>query len=287
MERVSESDVTSPLERVRADRRTARGGRDGSMVSAAGLGQKSEGSNGQFADQVQAAVSARPAAGPAIDWLGIVRDSAAVSPQARTAIVAIWVPLRHLAWAASLSAATLAASSSNRRFAKRNAELSTRQLEVSRFFSTLGWALDRDVALRSARRVWLEDPAWQSLRRYAEDALALRDPGESSLAWTLILDGVLWQLLDARALRHSVGDEARALSPYFDALFEWLASGAVWANPDIEGNPSPSMPSLRGHWGARAASAALPVAVRVWKTDADETLGAAMERLADWTSGGA
>lgn len=208
-----------------------------------------------------------------MDWHGIVADCALLSPRARAAIAAVWVPLRHLGWAASLNAASLAVSSSNRLFFAQSAELSVLHLQRARFLSALGWALGGAGALRSARRAWLEDRAWQALRRYAEDSLALRDPVECSLVWTLMLNGVLWPLLDSRALRRCVGDEAGTLPRYLDALFEPRAV---------------KLPALLRapieQWAPRAASAALPVIERVWGADADEKLGAAMERLAAWTT---
>ena len=213
---------------------------------------------------------------PEVDWQRIAADCAPLSARARTSIIAVWVPLRHLGWAASLNAASVAVASSNRFSSGQSAELSVLHLQRARFFSALGWALGGASALRTARHTWLEDSAWQALRRYAEDALALRDPVECSLVLGLMLDGLLRPLLDARALRRCIGDEADALSTHFDALFESRAE----ASPEADA----AMAVVLAPWAPRAASAALPVVERVWAIDADEKLGAAMDRLAErWT----
>lgn len=203
-----------------------------------------------------------------MDWHRIASSCAPLSPAARTSITAVWVPLRHMAWAASLNAASLTLSNSSRYPATHSVELSILHLQRACLFSALGWALGGAGALRSARRIWLEDPAWQALRRYAEDALALRAPLECAFALNLMLDGLLRPLLGACALRRCVGDEAGALASYFDALIE--SSATEWVRADT---------ADLAQWAPRAASAALPVVERVWGPDTDEKLGAAMEKL--------
>lgn len=219
--------------------------------------------------------TARTAAIPPMDWHPIASSCAALSPAVRASINAVWVPLRHLGWAASLSASSLALSNSNRHSATQGLELSVHHLRWSCFFSALGWALSGADALRSARRIWLEDPAWQALRRYAEDALAMRDPLGRASAMNLMIDGLLRPLLGARALRRCVGDEADALASHFDAR---IGPGTM----RLSGADTAAL----AQWSPRAASAALPVIERVWGQDTDEKLGAAMEQLAVWARPG-
>ncbi len=207
-----------------------------------------------------------------MDWHRIASSCAPLCPPARTSITAVWVPLRHLGWAASLNAATLTLSTSRRYPPTQSVELSVLHLQRACLFSALGWALGGAGALRSAQRIWLEHPAWQALRRYAEEALALRDPPECAFALSLMLDGLLRPLLGARALRRCGGDEAGALASYFDALIE--SSAAEWVRADT---------ASLARWAPRAASAALPVVEQVWGQDTDEKLGAAMERLSTCT----
>ena len=208
-----------------------------------------------------------------MDWQLIASSCAALSPAARTSIHAVWVPLRHVGWAASLSAANVTRSKSSRHSATQGLELSVQHLRWACFFSALGWTLSGADALRSARRIWLEDPAWQALRRYAEDALALHDPLERASAMNLMIDGLLRPLLGARALRRCGGDEAGSLASYFDALIGSSSTRAVGADT-----------AALAQWAPRAASAALPLVERVWGQDTDEKLGAAMEEIATWAS---
>lgn len=208
----------------------------------------------------------------AVEWNRIAHDCAPLSAGARTSIAAVWVPLRHLAWAASLNAARAAAESSNRALSSKSAELSVLHLQRARFFSALGWALGGASTLQAARHAWLEDPVFLALRRYAEDALALRDPAECSLVLGLMLEGLLQPLLDARALRRCIGEEAGALPTHFDALLE--------SRPEAV---RPVDASTLAQWAPRAASAVLPVVERVWGVDTDEKLGVAMDRLVQWT----
>lgn len=203
-----------------------------------------------------------------LDWQRIASSCAPLSPSARRSIVAVWVPLRHVSWAASLNAAGLTASNSSRYPATQSVELSVLHLQHACLFSALGWALGGAGALRSARRIWLEDPVWQALRRYVEDALALRDPHECAFALSLMLDGLVRPLLGSSALQRCAGDETSALASYFDALIE--SSATAWVRADT---------AALTQWAARAASAALPVVERVWGPDTDEKLGAVMEKL--------
>lgn len=207
-----------------------------------------------------------------MEWNRIAADCAPLSAGARTSIAAVWVPLRHLAWAASLNAAGVAAASSNRPSLAQSAALSVLHLERARFFSALGWALGGASTLRAARHTWLEDSDFLALRRYAEDALALREPATCCLVLGLMLEGLLQPLLDARALRRCIGEEAGVLPTHFDALFE--------SRPEVVG---PVDAATLAQWAPRAASAVLPVVERVWGVDADEELGAAMDRLVQST----
>lgn len=210
--------------------------------------------------------------GSAVEWDRIAADCVPLSARARTSIAAVWVPLRHLACAASLNAARLAAASSNHLPLAQGAELSTLHLERARFFSALGWGLGGASVLRAARHAWLDDPVFLALRRYAKDALALREPARCSLVLGLMLEGLLQPLLDARALRRCIGEEAGALSTHFEALFE--------SRPEAVG---PADAATLAQWAPRAASAVLPVVERVWGVDTDEKLRAAMDRLLQWT----
>lgn len=208
-----------------------------------------------------------------MDWHPIASSCEPLSSTARTSIHSVWVPLRHVGWAASLSTASLTLPKSRRRCATPGLDLSVLHLRWACFFSALGWALGGADALRSARRIWLEDPAWQALRRYAEDALALHDPLERASAMNLMTDGLLRPLLGARALRRCVGHQGAALASYFDALIE---SSTAWS---VSG-----MSAVVAQWAPRAASAALPLIERVWGQDTDEKLGAAMDKIASWAS---
>ena len=213
----------------------------------------------------------RPSAFP-MDWYPIASGCAPLSSSARASIHAVWVPLRHVGWAASLSAASVTLSKSSRHFATQGLELSVLHLRWACFFSALGWALGGADALRSARRIWLEDPAWQALRRYSEDALAVHDSLERASAMNLMIDGLLRPLLGAGALRRCVGEEAGALS-YFDALIGSNTTRSVCAGTAVS-----------AQWAPRAASAVLPLIERVWGQDTDEKLGAAMDKMDYWAS---
>lgn len=208
----------------------------------------------------------------AVGWDRIAADCVPLSARARASITAVWVPLRHLACAASLNAARLAAESSNGLLLAQSDELRELHLERTRFFSALGWGLGGANVLRAARNAWLQDPAFLALRRYAKDALSLHDSAESSLVLVLMLEGLLQPLLDAHALRRCLGEEASALSAHFEALFG--------PNPEAVGAAGAS---TLVQWAPRAASAALPIVERVWTVYTDEKLGAVMDRLTQKT----
>jgi phenol/toluene 2-monooxygenase (NADH) P1/A1 len=184
----------------------------------------------------------------------------------------VWVPLRHVGWAASLSATGLTLSESIRHPLTRSIEVGILHLHRARFISAVGWALGGAEALRSAQGAWLDHPAWQGLRRYTEDALALSDPSERAFALSVMLDGLLWPQLGGDALRRFGGDEAVMLAEYLDALIE----------PSTTDHPIRVNTATLAEWATRAASASLPVIEQVWGRETDQRLGAAMEKLAVW-----
>lgn len=214
------------------------------------------------------------------NWAGIVEDCSTLSPPAREALVATWIPLRHLAWAVSLDAAARAAACPRSRPIKRHLENSARHLEICRFLSILGWALGQESSLHSARNIWLQAPEWQSMRRYAEDVMAISNPEERSLAFSLMLDGVLWPMLDTRALRRRLGAEASPLTVQFETFFSSLCCVSLALHPDKATPHTFTSASWLEYWSSRAASAVLPVAEQAWSSDTDEMLGATMRQLA-------
>ncbi len=213
------------------------------------------------------------------DWPGIAEDCSTLSPAARDALVATWIPLRHLAWAVSLDAAARAAACPRSRPIKKHLENSARHLEICRFLSILGWALGQESSLQSARTMWLQAPEWQSMRRYAEDVMAISNPEERSLAFSLVLDGVLWPMLDTRALRRRLGAEAGPLTAQFETFFSRLCRASLALHPARAARRTFTSALRLEYWSSRAASAVLPVAEQAWSCDTDEMLGATMHQL--------
>ena len=109
--------------------------------------------------------------------------------------------------------------------------------------------------------------------------MAIASPVERTLAFSLILDGVLWSVLDVRALRRSLGKETNMLIEHFESFFARFCYASVLL-PDDANAATVKLVSCLEYWSARAASAVLPIAEQAWTPVTDEILGASMSELA-------
>jgi phenol hydroxylase P1 protein len=111
----------------------------------------------------------------------------------RAWIESLLLPLRHAEWAANLNNCYITAYCFGSSMAQAAMYNTADRLGMAQYLSRMGLMLDGNSggSLEQAKQSWLQAAQWQPMRRYVEDAMAIRDWFETFVAQNLILDGLL------------------------------------------------------------------------------------------------
>ncbi len=181
--------------------------------------------------------------------------------------LAVLIPLRHAAWGANMNNSQICATGYGTAFTAPAMFHAMDNLGVAQYLTRLALAMDGPDRLDAAKQAWLNDPAWQPLRRYVEDTLVVQDPVELFVAQNVALDGLLYRIIygtfvdDRIALQ---GGSAVAMLTAF--MPEWHDESSRWVDAVTKTMAAESEDNkgLLTHWTRdweeQAASALLPVA---------------------------
>jgi phenol hydroxylase P1 protein len=153
-------------------------------------------------------------------------------------------------------------------------------LGIAQYLSRLGLLLGDTEALDAGKQAWLDDAAWQPLRRYVEDCLVIRDPFELFVAQNVALDGLLYPLVYERIVDDHIsvrGGTAVAMltqfmSDWFDETRKWVDAVLKVAAAESDANRE-VLQEWTQAWSARAASAMVPIVELALGADADDAVG--------------
>lgn len=192
----------------------------------------------------------------------------------------VLVPLRHAAWGANLNNTFICGYGYATAFTQPCMYHAMDNLGIAQYLSRVGLLLGDVEALDAGKHVWLNDTAWQPLRRYVEDCLVLRDPFELFVAQNAALDGLLYPLVYDRIvdnLLSAKGGSAVAMLTQF--MGDWFGETRKWVDAVLKVAAAESdhnravLREWTGAWSARAAAALLPVTELALGAQADAAVG--------------
>lgn len=197
----------------------------------------------------------------------------------RSTALNLLVPLRHAAWGANQNNTLICGYGYGTTFTQPCMYHAMDNLGIAQYLSRLGLLLGDVGALEAGKRAWLEDAAWQPLRRYVEDTLVVRDPFEVFVAQNIALDGLLYPLIYERIVddmlslqgASAVAMLTQFMSDWFDETRKWIDAVLKAAAADSDHNREVLQQWVRS-WSARAASALLPVAEIALGERADDAM---------------
>jgi len=195
----------------------------------------------------------------------------------------VLVPLRHAAWGANQNNAFICGYGFGTTFTQPCMYHAMDNLGSAQYLSRLGLLLGGTDALDAAKSAWLSNSAWQPLRRYVEDSMALRDPFELFVAQNLALDGLLYPLIYERTVddylatrgASAVAMLTQFMSDWHDETCKWVDAVIKVAAAESEQNRE-QLRTWSIAWSDRAASALLPVLEQVFAAQADEVVSEQM-----------
>ena len=199
----------------------------------------------------------------------------ALDPVVRDAALRILVPLRHVAWGDNQNNAFISGYGYATPWTQACMFYAMDNLGIAQYLSRIGLLLGGVDALAHAKAAWQDDEAWQPLRRYVEDSMAVRDPFELFVAQNLALDGLLYPLVYGRivdGLLSGRGGSTVAILTQF--MSEWFAETRAWVDAVVSAAAKESdanattLSAWVTAWQARAVEALMPVAATVLDDDA-------------------
>ncbi|MGB4063796.1 MAG: aromatic/alkene monooxygenase hydroxylase subunit beta [Azonexus sp.] len=192
----------------------------------------------------------------------------------------VLVPLRHTAWGANMNNSFISGYGYAAIFTQACMFHAMDNLGIAQYLSRLGLLLGDQEALTEGKTAWLDDEAWQPLRRYIEDCLVVRDPFELFVAQNVALDGLLYPLVYERIVdgylsakgASAVAMLCQFMNDWFDETRKWVDAVMKVAAAESEHNRA-ILQEWTEKWSARAAAAMLPVVGKALGADAEEVVG--------------
>lgn len=186
----------------------------------------------------------------------------------RALIAQLLLPLRHAELGANMNNSGIAADAFGTSVTQMHMFQAMDRLAIAQYLSRIGLLLEDDglALLAEAKRCWLDEPAWQGLRRYVEDTLVVRDWFELSLAQNLVSDGLLYPLLFERFDAQLVAAGAGQVGMLTEFMRLWFAESQRWVDALVKTVVAESdanralVEGWVAHWRERALQALAPLA---------------------------
>ncbi|PXW92301.1 phenol 2-monooxygenase P1 subunit [Sphaerotilus hippei] len=134
-------------------------------------------------------------------------------------LVRCLLPLRHFEWGANTSMSQVAAYGWGTAITQAATLAMMDRLGLAQHVSRIGLLLDGNTgtALTRAKAAWMDDAAWQGLRREVENTLVVRDWFESFVAQAVVADRLVHPLL----LKSFEADFAESHGPVLASVLDF------------------------------------------------------------------
>ncbi|MBZ9783080.1 aromatic/alkene monooxygenase hydroxylase subunit beta [Pseudomonas sp. REP124] len=178
------------------------------------------------------------------------------------------LPLRHAEMGANMNNSNIAADGFGTSVTQMHMFHAMDRLGIAQYLSRIGLMLDDGdvLLLAQAKQQWINDPAWQGMRRYVEDTLVVRDWFELTVAQNLVSDGLVYPLLFHKLDEQLTANGAGQVGMLTEFMRLWFAESQRWVDGMLKTvvNESAANKALvQGwidHWSARSVEALQPLA---------------------------
>jgi phenol hydroxylase P1 protein len=217
-----------------------------------------------------------------VDEMGL----AMAYPEGGKALVRdVFMPLRHVAWASNINNSFVGAYAYGIAMSQAATYASMDQLGVAQYVTRLGLAFDDVDGLAGAKQAWLEDAAWQELRRYVEDLMVEQDWFEVFVAQDFVLEGLLYPLIYERLNEKLNAAHGPVMSMLTRFQREWYAENVKWVDAvqKAAAGDNPGNAAVLGEWirkwRDRAMAALAPIAEKAFGADGKAVLEETAQQL--------
>ncbi|MDD2101434.1 aromatic/alkene monooxygenase hydroxylase subunit beta [Pseudomonas putida] len=195
---------------------------------------------------------------------------ASLSPENIRLISTLLLPLRHAELGANMNNSNIAADGFGTSVTQMHMFQAMDRLGIAQYLSRIGLMLDDgDVQLLAqAKQLWLNDSAWQGMRRYVEDTLVIRDWFELTVAQNVVSDGLVYPLMFHKLDEHLSANGACQVGMLTEFMRLWFADSQRWVDALLKTviNESPENKAMvQGwvdRWSQRSLEALAPLAAK-------------------------
>jgi phenol hydroxylase P1 protein len=193
----------------------------------------------------------------------------------RERIADVLLPLRHLEYAANLNNCAISAYGWGAAFTQCTTYAMMDRLGIAQYLSRIGLLIDGNTgsSLKTAKQAWLDDAAWQPLRRLAEDTLVTQDWFELFVAQDLVIDGLVYPLVYQRFCAELSKDGGAVVAMLTEFMDAWWAESQRWVDAFVKTAAAESdanralLAQWAAHWRVRGTEALAPLVARMGLAD--------------------
>lgn len=153
----------------------------------------------------------------------------------REKLIARLLPIRHLHWGSNMNMAEITQRGYGTAVTAPCIFSAGDHLGMAQIVSRVGLELDGQTgaALDAAKEVWLNDPAWQGVRRLIEDSFVERDWFQLYVAQTLGVNAVLLDMVYRHA-DAAWGGSAITVAMLTEFMADWRAEEGKWSDAVVK-----------------------------------------------------
>lgn len=216
---------------------------------------------------------------------GLLRD---LPEDVRAQLVFALVPLRHVEWGANTNNCYITSMGWGTALTQATMFATMDRLGLAQYLGRFGLLLDGNSgeSLNQAKQLWLEDDAWQGLRRVVEKMFVTHDFMELFVAQNLVLDGLLYPLVFEHFEYQFSRQHGPTLSLLVEFMTQWFAETNRWVDAVIKTAAAESEANAKllaewiASWRAEVVEALGPYATALLDEDAQSQLQEIDEALA-------
>lgn len=155
---------------------------------------------------------------------------------ARQQMVSALVPLRHYEFGANMNNSHVAGYGYGTAITQAAMMNCMDRLGMAQHLSRIGLLVDGNTgdSLAEGKRLWLDEPAWQGVRRQMERLFVTRDWFELHAAQNLVADGLIYPLFYQQFDADFAQQNGPALSSLTDYLMRWYEETARWVDATVK-----------------------------------------------------
>ncbi len=168
-----------------------------------------------------------------VDKRGLMRSL----PEAlRDRLIMALVPLRHLEWGANTNNCYITAYGWGTALTQATMYHTMDRLGLAQYVSRIGLLLDGNSgdSLARGKTLWMEDAAWQGLRKAVETLMVTEDCMEVFVAQNLVIDGLLYPLVYQHLDRLLSDEVGPVLSLLTEFMNNWYDETSRWVDAVIK-----------------------------------------------------